>query len=800
MAILQVGSAITATNGSTASTTLTSASYSVANNEVAIIAIQLPDTGAVSSISDSASRSWTFINAANHSGGDCRVEYWRYVNTSGSTKTGTTTITTASNKKTFVIGIYSGVNTSDPVGTTGTTGGAQNTSPTVSINMNAGNSWMFGTYSTDGTPTFTTDSTDTLVGQNVTSGQGASTNVRGVLVRDNNVTSSAGTTLTTTGTWSGTVFWVAGAIELREATSGETTSKSTTAVLTDLEKPQKSTTAVLTTLEKSAQYSTVGVLTTLEEVNLHPITITSQVNTTGFDGYDDGTWRPDGDANKNNFINDSGPSNAGLIFPNISIPKGSKITNAKITVHGYGSGNAVRDLHIRAFAEDNAPAFLADGSNKPSTRTKTTATVTWSENFPFAYADRVSPDISSVVQAVTDRSGWTSGNNLGFNITPANNTGEYLAFRDYAGDTARSARISISYIPPGSTVAVLTELEAAPAGTTGASTVSILTDLEKSALSTTAVLTTLEKSLQSSTVAINATLEKPLKSTVSVLSTLEKPQRSTVGVLATLEKTQNSTTAILTTLEANRRSTTAMLTTLEKSAQYSTTAILTVLEKSDQKSTVAVLTTLEKPSGNTIAILTTLERVERSTTAIFTDLVGNKASATAVLTILEKTPANTVAVLTTLEKPQQSTTGVLTTLEKAVQPSTVSVLSILEKTTNYSTVGVLITLEKPNQSTVAVFAELEKTTLSTTAIFTELVGNPRSTVGVLTVLEKTQNFSTVGVSTTLERIAQSTVAVVTTLEQANQNSTTAIFTTLERPVSNTIAILTTLEKSLQTST
>lgn len=75
---------------------------------------------------------------------------------------------------------------------------------------------------------------------------------------------------------------------------------------------------------------------------------------------------------------------------------------------------------IQAEAIDNSTAF-ANSSGNLSFREKTSAEVTW--NIPFWYkneagADQKTPDLSSVIQEVIDRPGWTSGNRLAILVKP----------------------------------------------------------------------------------------------------------------------------------------------------------------------------------------------------------------------------------------------------------------------------------------------------------------------------------------------------------------------------------------------
>ena len=136
------------------------------------------------------------------------------------------------------------------------------------------------------------------------------------------------------------------------------------------------------------------------------------------------TWLPDGSGNALTIGNDgTGSCDGGFIFSGINIPKGTRIISAKLLLTQAIQNNAFPNLMIKGFAEDDASAFQPDGSNRPSTRSKTTAQKDWfiggyeagavvGEHWS-ANSVYESPELKEIIQEIIDREGWEAANKLG---------------------------------------------------------------------------------------------------------------------------------------------------------------------------------------------------------------------------------------------------------------------------------------------------------------------------------------------------------------------------------------------------
>ena len=136
----------------------------------------------------------------------------------------------------------------------------------------------------------------------------------------------------------------------------------------------------------------------------------------------------------------------GLRFNNINIPQGATITSASIQFTAEAITTGTSNLIIRGEDADNTVNFNV---SKPSTRPTTSASVNWSppdwNSAGEKGAAQLTPDLSSIVQEIVDRSGWSDGNSMVFIIS---GTGERDA-EPYDGNPSEAARLAIEYTTSG---------------------------------------------------------------------------------------------------------------------------------------------------------------------------------------------------------------------------------------------------------------------------------------------------------------------------------------------------------------
>jgi hypothetical protein len=151
-------------------------------------------------------------------------------------------------------------------------------------------------------------------------------------------------------------------------------------------------------------------------------------------------------------VYDGSNQTVGLRFTRLSIPQGVSISKAylQFTVDETNSGST--SLTIRGEDRDDASAFNTSIRNV-SNRAKTSASVNWQppawNTVGTAGRDQRSPDLKNIIQEITNRGGWNSGNDIVLMIT---GSGERTA-ESHNGSSSKAPLLHIEYIDDGSSPA-----------------------------------------------------------------------------------------------------------------------------------------------------------------------------------------------------------------------------------------------------------------------------------------------------------------------------------------------------------
>lgn len=113
-----------------------------------------------------------------------------------------------------------------------------------------------------------------------------------------------------------------------------------------------------------------------------------------------------------------------LRFTDITINQGSSVNFAKI-YYKYGSvgGSGTWKFNVHGFDEDNTAAF----SSSPMGRTQTTASQSYNEGAPTGGGVK-EIDVSSILNEIVGRAGWSSGNAVGFILEDNGSDSDVYAF------------------------------------------------------------------------------------------------------------------------------------------------------------------------------------------------------------------------------------------------------------------------------------------------------------------------------------------------------------------------------------
>lgn len=138
---------------------------------------------------------------------------------------------------------------------------------------------------------------------------------------------------------------------------------------------------------------------------------------------------------------------SGYYFGNVTVPQGATITSA--TFEGYAlSGTQNLVATVVGNDVDNANNFATEAD--VNGRTQTTASVNWTSQPLTSSAYNTSPDISTVVQEIVDRAGWSSGNAMVILVKGRSNGSVQSAFfAGYETSPSQAAILNISYSAGG---------------------------------------------------------------------------------------------------------------------------------------------------------------------------------------------------------------------------------------------------------------------------------------------------------------------------------------------------------------
>lgn len=132
------------------------------------------------------------------------------------------------------------------------------------------------------------------------------------------------------------------------------------------------------------------------------------------------------------------PAPAGIRFIGVVIPQGSIITSATLTLKKDVPNSSGTNWGIlKGVAADTAPAWQ---TTRPALAPKTTQFVTVVDGNTQSY------NVTDIVQAIINRSGWYSGNALAFAGEGSSNTEGVMAWIDRSGSSTDCAQLSITYV------------------------------------------------------------------------------------------------------------------------------------------------------------------------------------------------------------------------------------------------------------------------------------------------------------------------------------------------------------------
>jgi len=135
----------------------------------------------------------------------------------------------------------------------------------------------------------------------------------------------------------------------------------------------------------------------------------------------------------------------GLRFDRVGVPRDATITRAYVQFTADETSSVGTRVNIQGQAANNAPAFK-NTTHNITARTKTSKAVVWNPaswtSVGAAGTAQRTPDLSAVVQQITDRSGWASGNALALIFTGKHGV---RAAESFNGNPSAAPRLYVEY-------------------------------------------------------------------------------------------------------------------------------------------------------------------------------------------------------------------------------------------------------------------------------------------------------------------------------------------------------------------
>lgn len=144
-------------------------------------------------------------------------------------------------------------------------------------------------------------------------------------------------------------------------------------------------------------------------------------------------------------------------FKNLNLPQGASILNAYLEFTAYQTGTSSgAQMNIRGANQNSAPDFTPYPRYMLRDIPKTSATVNWSNIEPFyRNGEYQSPPVTTIVQEIVNRTGWSAGNEMMFIMSDFNKASR--GGFTYRGKNSGAARLVVEFqgnATPGTTSTV----------------------------------------------------------------------------------------------------------------------------------------------------------------------------------------------------------------------------------------------------------------------------------------------------------------------------------------------------------
>lgn len=136
--------------------------------------------------------------------------------------------------------------------------------------------------------------------------------------------------------------------------------------------------------------------------------------------------------------------NPGFRFQNVIVAQGATVTLANLKLNILSNSGGFGGGKIYGVAANSAAAWSS--SNRPSQQTKTSSTVTFTRP---SGTGIVTKDVTTIVQEIVNRAGWSSSNSLSLFVLSYETTNRYTVIEDYHNAGTNEAVLEITLAAAG---------------------------------------------------------------------------------------------------------------------------------------------------------------------------------------------------------------------------------------------------------------------------------------------------------------------------------------------------------------
>ena len=644
------------------------------------------------------------------------------VSTSTSTSTSSTTTSSSTTQSTSTSTSTSSTTTSSSTSTTQSTSSSTSTSSTTTSSSTTitTSSSTSTSSTTTSSSTSTTQSTSTSTSSTTTSSSTSSTTTSSSTTITTSTSTSTSTSSTTTS--SSTSTTQSTSTSTSTSTSSTTTSSSTSTTQSTSTSTSSTTTSSstssTTTSTSSTTTSSSTTITTSTSTSSSTSTTTTlffelSFNVNDVEETDNTTLVTDENKIEVGYFN-SVIHDAGLRFQNITIPAGSDILSAVLTIDvSLYETTSQSYIQLVIKGDDSGNSIVWASDDRPSQREKTTASVNWD----IASPDEDSPDIATVIEEIIRRGDWESGNALSLIIEERNNVnGNRIQFVTAEGDPTYGSQpvLAVQWSSNNlgttttSTTSTSTTISTSTSTTqstsTSSTTTSSSTSTTQSTSTSTSSTTTSSSTSTSTSTSSTTTSSSTSTTTSSSTSTTQSTSTSSTTTSSSTSTTQSTSTSS-TTISSSTSTTQSTSTSSTTTSSSTSTTISTSTSSTTTSSSTSTTQSTSTSSTTTSSSISTTQSTSTSSTTTSSSTSFTTSSSTSTTQSISTSSTTTSSSTSITQSTSTSTTQSVTTSTSSTTTSSSTSTTISTSTTttlNSLSGGLSFGEENPNQGESAI--------------------------------------------------------------------------------------------------